>query len=335
MRDLTGRSYLKDADLSPEEYGFVLDLAVALRREKRAGVERPVLAGKNIALVFQKTSTRTRSAFEVATHDLGGHATYLGPGESQLGVKESVADTARVLGRMFDGIEFRGAAHADAETLAARAGVPVWNGLTDSWHPTQSLADLLTMRDHAERPLSELSVCFIGDASNNTCASLLTAGALMGMDVRVAAPRARRPAPVVWHEAAGLAARSGARLTLTDDARFAVGGVDFLYTDVWLSMGEDPSLWDERIDQLLPYQVNEKLIAETGNPRVKLLHCLPAFHNTDTEIGAAMYARRGLEALEVTDEVFESDASIVFDQAENRLHTIKALMAATLVGGGA
>jgi ornithine carbamoyltransferase len=335
MAGLYGRSYLKDDDLSPEEYGLVLDLAAELRREKRAGTARPLLAGKNIALVFEKTSTRTRSAFEVATHDLGGHATYLGPGESQLGVKESTADTARVLGRMFDGIEFRGSAHADVEVLAARSGVPVWNGLTDSWHPTQSLADLLTMRDHSPRPLADTSVCFLGDASNNTCASLLTAGALMGMDVRLAAPPSRRPAAAVWRHAAVLAARSGAQLSLTDDPRLAVRDVDFLYTDVWLSMGEDPSLWDERIDLLLPFQVNEKLVAETGNPNVKLLHCLPAFHDTATQIGRAIYQRRGLDALEITDGVFESDASIVFDQAENRLHTIKALMVATLSEDGA
>jgi ornithine carbamoyltransferase len=334
MVDLYGRSYLKDTDLNAEEYGFILDLAAALRQEKRAGAGRPLLAGKNVALLFAKTSTRTRSAFEVATSDLGGHPTYLGPGETQFGVKESTADTARVLGRMFDGIEFRGSAHADAETLAARAGVPVWNGLTDQWHPTQSLSDLLTMRDHSDRPLDEVSVCFLGDASNNTCASLLTAGALMGMDVRVAAPLGRRPTAAVWQAAGVLAAASGAHLTLTDDAHAAVDGADFLYTDVWLSMGEDPALWDERIDLLLPFQVNAKLMAETGRPDVKFMHCLPAFHDTGTEIGRAIHERRGLEALEVTDEVFESDASIVFDQAENRLHTIKALMAATLSRSG-
>jgi ornithine carbamoyltransferase len=332
--DLCGRSFLKDNDLNAEEYEFVLDLSAALRREKRTGTPAPLLGGKNIALVFEKTSTRTRSAFEVATHDLGGHATYLGPGESQLGVKESTADTARVLGRMFDGIEFRGSDQHDVEVLAARSGVPVWNGLTNSWHPTQALADLLTMRDHSDRPLEELAVCFLGDGSNNTCASLLTAGALMGMDVRIAAPPGRRPEPSVWHAAAALAAKSGATLTLTDDAPSAVDGADYLYTDVWLSMGEDQALWDGRIDLLLPYQVNEKLMAETGNSNVKFMHCLPAFHDATTEIGRAIAQRRGLTALEVTDAVFESSASIVFDQAENRLHTIKALMVATLVGAG-
>ena len=330
--DLRGRSYLKDTDLSAEEYGDVLDLADRLRQEKREGSERRRLAGKNVALLFEKTSTRTRSAFEVGAEAQGAHATYLGPGETQFGVKESTKDTARVLGRMFDGIEFRGFRQTDAELLADFSGVPVWNGLTDQWHPTQSLADLLTMRDHAARPLDEVSVCFLGDAANNTCASLLTAGALMGMDVRVAAPAARRPAPHVWRAAADLAAASGGSLALTDDPDEAVAGVDFLYTDVWLSLGEPEELWDERIDLLLPYQVSSTLVAATGNPDVRFLHCLPSFHDAETEIGHALLERRGLEALEVTDEVFESPASVVFDQAENRLHTIKAIMVATLVG---
>lgn len=330
--DLRGRSYLKDTDLSAEEYGFVLDLAARLRQEKREGAERRRLAGKNIALLFEKTSTRTRSAFEVAAHDQDAHATYMGPGETQFGVKESTKDTARVLGRMFDGIEFRGFRQSDAELLADFSGVPVWNGLTDQWHPTQSLADLLTMRDHAARPLSDVSLCFLGDGANNTCASLVTAGALMGMDVRIAAPAARRPAPHVWRDAADLAAASGASLTLTDDPKEAVAGVDFLYTDVWVSLGEPEELWDERIDLLLPYQVNAALVAATGNPDVKFLHCLPSFHDTETEIGHKLFEKRGLEALEVTDEVFESPASVVFDEAENRLHTIKAIMVATLTG---
>ena len=330
--NLRGRSYLKDADLSAEEHGAVLDLAAQLRRTKREGSEQQRLAGKHVALLFEKTSTRTRSAFEVAARDQGGHATYLGPGETQFGVKESTKDTARVLGRMFDGIEFRGFCQSDAELLADFSGVPVWNGLTDDWHPTQSLADLLTMRDHARRPLDEVSVCFLGDGANNTCASLLTAGALAGMDVRVAAPAARRPAPEVWRDARGLAARSGGSLTITDDPREAVDGADFLYTDVWLSLGEPEELWDERIDLLVPYQVNASLVAATGNPDVKLLHCLPAFHNTETDIGRRIFERRGLDAMEVTDEVFESPASVVFDQAENRLHTIKAIMVATLSG---
>ena len=330
--NLRGRSYLKDADLSAEEHSAVLDLAAQLRRAKREGSEQQRLAGKHIALLFEKTSTRTRSAFEVAARDQGGHATYLGPGETQFGVKESTKDTARVLGRMFDGIEFRGFRQSDAELLADFSGVPVWNGLTDDWHPTQSLADLLTMRDHARRPLDEVSVCFLGDGANNTCASLLTAGALAGMDVRVAAPAERRPAPEVWRDARSLAAGSGGSLTITDDPREAVDGADFLYTDVWLSLGEPEELWDERIDLLLPYQVNASLVAATGNPDVKLLHCLPAFHNTETDIGRRILEKRGLEAMEVTDEVFESPASVVFDQAENRLHTIKAIMVATLSG---
>jgi len=328
--DLLGRSYLRDSDLSAAEYGALLDLAAVLRQEKRGRKERRRLEGKNIALLFEKTSTRTRSAFEVAAQDQGAHAAYLGPGETQLGQKESTKDTARVLGRMFDGIEFRGFAQSDAEMLARFAGVPVWNGLTDRWHPTQSLADLLTMRDHATRPLEELSVCFVGDGSNNTCASLLTAGALMGMDVRVAAPDGREPATEVWTGALDLARASGATLTLTDDPKEGVRGVDFVYTDVWLSLGEAFDLWDERIDLLLPYQVNASLLSATGNPRVKFLHCLPAFHDTETEIGRQIFEKRGLQALEVTDDVFESQASAVFDQAENRLHTIKALLVATM-----
>jgi ornithine carbamoyltransferase len=330
--DLTGRSFLKDTDLSVEEYGFVLDLALLLRQEKSEGRERPRLAGKNIALLFEKTSTRTRSAFEVAANDQGARASYMGPGETQLGTKESTRDTARVLGRMFDGIEFRGFDHADVELLADYSGVPVWNGLTNQWHPTQSLADLLTMRDHSGRPLTEVSVCFLGDAANNTCASLLTAGALMGMDVRLAAPPQRRPAPHVWRNAADLASRSGASLTLTDDPADGVAGADFLYTDVWLSLGEPPDLWEERVELLRPYQVNAALVAATGNPNVKLLHCLPSFHNTETTIGRQIFEKFGLEAMEVTDDVFESPASVVFDEAENRLHTIKALMVATLAG---
>ena len=332
--DLRGRSYLKDSDLSAEEYEGVLDLATRLREEKRAGAERRRLAGKSVALLFEKTSTRTRSAFEVGAYDQGAHPLYLGPGETQFGAKESTRDTARVLGRIFDGIGFRGFRQSDAEELATGSGVPVWNGLTDQFHPTQSMADLLTMRDHARRPLSEVSVCFLGDAANNTCASLLTAGALMGMDVRLAAPAARRPAPEVWAAASALAGASGGSITVTDDPQAAVAGVDFLYTDVWLSLGEPDDLWDERIDLLLPYQVNTQLVAATGNPEVRFLHCLPSFHDTHTEIGRRVFAKRGLRAMEVTDDVFESPVSVVFDEAENRLHTIKALMVATLAGAG-
>ncbi len=330
--DLQGRSYLKDADFDAAELLAVVELAATLRREKRDGRERRRLDGKHVALIFQKTSTRTRMAFEVGAHDQGAHSSYLGPGESQLGAKESPSDTARVLGRMVDGIEFRGFAQADAETLAASAGVPVWNGLTDTWHPTQSLADVLTLQDHAGRPLDDVSLCFLGDGAANVCASLLTTGAMLGMDLRIASPAGRRPSPAVWAAAAELAAASGASLRVSDDPKEAVEGADFLYTDVWLSLGEPEELWDERIDALLPYQVNAALMAATGNPSTKLLHCLPAFHNASTAIGRQIHARRGLEAMEVTDEVFESPASVAFDQAENRLHTIKALMVATLVG---
>ena len=286
------------------------------------------MASRNIALIFEKTSTRTRSAFEVAAHDEGAHVTYLGPEDSQLGRKESVKDTARVLGRMFDGIEYRGSSQQAVETLGAYAGVPVWNGLTDDWHPTQMLADILTMRDHTRKPLAEVSYCFLGDGRNNTANSLLVTGALLGMDVRICAPGPLQPSAAVQGIATELAADSGARLTVTSDIPAAVASADYLYTDVWLSMG-GAGEWDQRIDLLLPYQVNQGLIAATGNPAVKFMHCLPALHNLQTEIGQQLYDRRGLEALEVTEEVFESPASIVFDQAENRLHTIKAVMVAT------
>lgn len=333
--DLRGRSYLQETDLSADEYVGLLDLAVELRHARRTprALQAPGeghLRGKHVALIFEKTSTRTRSAFEVAAHSHGAHSTYLGSGESQLGEKESVEDTARVLGRMFDGIAFRGFRQVDVEQLAAHAGVPVWNALTDEWHPTQSLADLLTMRDHAGRPLKEIAVCYVGDAANNTCASLLTAGALVGMDVRVAAPKERHPRPDTWERAVGIAEESGARMTLTDDPKAAVAGADFVYTDVWLSLGEPPERWDERIDLLLPYQVGATLMRAAQNPDVGFLHCLPAFHDAATSIGRTIQERRGLDALEVSDEVFESPASLVFDQAENRLHTIAALMVATI-----
>ena len=329
--NLHGRSLLKVTDLSREEFLYLVELASRCREEKRMGFQRHRLAGRSIALIFEKTSTRTRAAFEVAAHDEGGHVTYLGPGESQLGGKESVKDTARVLGRMFDGIEYRGFAQADVETLAEFAGVPVWNGLTDAWHPTQMLADILTMREHAGKPLSDVSYCYLGDGRNNTANSLLVTGALLGLDTRICAPAALQPSAQVQDIARRLAAGSGARLTVTGDVTGAVRGADFLYTDVWLSMGEPPGEWDERIYQLLPYQVNARVLAATGNPAVKFMHCLPALHNRDTEIGQQVYAKRGIEALEVTEEVFESPASIVFDQAENRLHTIKATMLATIV----
>ena len=327
--NLHGRSLLKEIDLTADEFGYLVDLAARLRLEKRMGDRTSRLAGRNIALIFEKTSTRTRAAFEVAAHDEGAHVTYLGPGESQLGLKESVKDTARVLGRMFDGIEFRGSAQEAVETLGAYAGVPVWNGLTDDWHPTQMLADILTMCDHTDRPLDEITYCYLGDGRNNTANSLLVTGAMLGMDVRICAPAPLQPSVRVQDIAAGLAVGSGARLAVTEDIPAAIAGADYLYTDVWLSMGEPAEEWDKRINLLLPYQVNATLMAATGNPAVKFMHCLPALHNRDTEIGQRLYDKRGLEALEVTEEVFESPASIVFDQAENRLHTIKAVMVAT------
>jgi ornithine carbamoyltransferase len=332
--DLHGRSLRSVTDLDAGEFFFLVDLAGQLRADKRRGVTGQRLAGRNIALIFEKTSTRTRSAFEVAAYDEGGRVTYLGPGESQLGHKESVKDTARVLGRMFDGIEYRGFAQESVEVLAQFAGVPVWNGLTDTWHPTQMLADILTMGDHSGKPVAEVSFCYLGDGRNNTANSLLATGALLGMDARVCAPAALQPSAEVRGIAAGLAAGSGARLLVTEDVSVATAGVDFLYTDVWLSLGEPEDQWGTRIDQLLPYQVNTAVLKGTGNPAVKFLHCLPALHNRETEIGQRIYAKRGLDALEVTDEVFESPASVVFDQAENRMHTIKALMIAT-VGGRA
>src|SRR6266702_2702346 len=328
--DLHGRNLLKEIDLSQAEFRYLVDLAGRFRTDKRGGRRSARLTGRNIALIFEQASTRTRSAFEVAAHDEGGHVTYLGPEDSHLGHKESVKDAARVLGRMFDGIEFRGFAQESADILGAYAGVPVWNGLTDQWHPTQMLADILTMREHAGKPLDQVSYCYLGDARNNTANSLLVTGALLGLDVRVCAPESLWPGSDVQSIAAGLAAASGAKLTLTSDVSQAVAGADFLYTDVWLSMGEPESQWDARIDLLLPYQVNAQAMAATGNPAVKFMHCLPALHDRETGIGRLIYDRRGLAALEVTDQVFESAASVVFDQAENRMHTIKALMVATV-----
>ena len=330
--DLRGRSFLKEVDFSREEFTHLINRAIELREEKRSGTELQRLTGLNIALIFEKTSTRTRSAFEAGAHDQGAHVTYLGPEDSQLGHKESMKDTARVLGRMFHGIEYRGFAQDRVETLARYAGVPVWNGLTDQWHPTQMLADMLTMLDHAARPIDELSYCYLGDARNNTANSLLVTGALLGADVRLAAPTRLWPSTEVQDTAERLAAGSDARVMVTDDLHKAVSDVDFLYTDVWLSMGEPAEEWGNRIDELLPYQVNAEVLAATGNPEVKFMHCLPALHNRETEIGEQIFERYGLTALEVTEDVFESPASIVFDQAENRLHTIKAVMVSTLVG---
>ncbi len=327
--DLRGRNLLKEVDLTAGEFLYLVDLAEKLRIEKHLGQRSARLTGRNIALIFEKTSTRTRCAFETAAHDEGAHVTYLGPGESQLGIKETVKDTARVLGRMFDGIEYRGFGQEIVETLGAYAGVPVWNGLTDEWHPTQMLADILTMRDHTSKPLTRVSFCYLGDGRNNTANSLLVTGAMLGMGVRICAPAERQPSREIQNIAGRLAATSGARVTVTSDIPAGVDGADYLYTDVWLSMGEPEDEWDDRIDLLLPYQVNADLLALTHNPAVKFLHCLPALHNPETKIGQRLYDRRGLRALEVTEDVFESPASIVFDQAENRLHTIKAVMVAT------
>lgn len=330
--DLCRRSYTKDLDFTADETRHVLDLAAELKAARRAGREQPRLAGKNIVLIFEKTSTRTRCAFEVAAFDQGAHVTYLGPDSSQLGHKESVADTARVLGRMYDAIEFRGFAQAAVETLAAHAGVPVYNGLTDQFHPTQMLADVLTMREHSSKPLGEIAFCYLGDARNNMGNSLMAGGCLLGMDVRLCAPRSLWPAADLVRACRDLAAASGARLTLTDDVDAGVAGADFVHTDVWVSMGEPKAVWEERVALLRPYQVNAGVMARTGNPGAKFMHCLPAFHNRATTVGEEIYRQTGLDGLEVTDAVFESPRSIVFDQAENRMHTIKALMVATLAG---
>jgi ornithine carbamoyltransferase len=330
IASLHGRSLLKEVDLTKEEFVSLIDLAAALRLEKRSGTERQRMVGRNIALIFEKASTRTRSAFEVGAYDQGAHVTYLGPEGSHIGSSETIKDTARVLGRMYDGIEFRGFSQQSVETLAAFSGVPVWNGLTDQWHPTQMLADILTMRDHVDKPLDQVGYCYLGDARNNTANSLLVTGALLGIDVRIAAPKDLWPSPEVQAIASNLAARSGARVHIEDDVAGAVEGADFVYTDVWVSMGEPVSEWKDRIHQLLPYQVNAATLKATGNPDVKFMHCLPALHNTDTELGQELSAEYNLNALEVTDEVFESPASIVFDQAENRLHTIKAAMVAAI-----
>jgi ornithine carbamoyltransferase len=329
---LEGRSLCAITDLTKEEFLHLVDLADGLRTAKRRGTEVHRLEGRNIALLFEKASTRTRAAFEVGAHDQGAHVTYLGPGDTHFGDTETVADTARVLGRMFDGIEFRGFAQATVEGLATHAGVPVWNGLTDRWHPTQMLADVRTMLDHSERPVEELRCCYVGDGRNNTANSLLVTGALLGMDIRVAAPDGLQPSDEVTRTAMVLAEASGARVTVSSDPAAAVAGVDFVYTDVWLSMGEPESAWGERIRLLRPFQVDKVLLDATGNPDVRFLHCLPACHTSDTTTGRRILERYGLPAMEVTDEVFESSASVVFDQAENRMHTIKALMVATMAG---
>jgi ornithine carbamoyltransferase len=324
------RHFLKLLDFTPQEIQYLLDLAAELKRAKKAGTEVQYLKGKNIALIFEKTSTRTRCSFEVAAHDQGAHVTYLGPTGSQIGIKESMKDTARVLGRMFDGIEYRGFGQEIVEELARYAGVPVWNGLTNEFHPTQILADFLTMQEHIDKPLSQVRYAYLGDARYNMGNSLLVGGAKMGMDVRIVAPGALQPAAELVAECQAIAQETGARITITDDILSGVKGCDFIITDVWVSMGEPAEVWAERIRLLKPYQVNAELMAATGNPACKFMHCLPAYHNLETKVGKEVYEKFGLNGVEVTEDVFEGPQSIVFDEAENRLHTIKAVMVATL-----
>jgi ornithine carbamoyltransferase len=331
--NLHGRSFLKEIDFTPAELRYLLRLSEALKMAKYAGTEVPRLAGREIALIFEKTSTRTRSAFEVGAYDQGAHVTYLDPSGSQLGHKESIADTAAVLGRMYDGIEYRGNAQADVEDLAAHAGVPVYNGLTDEWHPTQMLADFLTMHESCHKPYDQIAYAFVGDCRFNMGRSLLVMGALMGSDVRLAGPAELHPPKDVVQIAEDIAGRTGARITVTEDPAAAVAGVDFIHTDVWVSMGEPKDVWAGRVKVLKPYQVNTALMAASGNPKVKFMHCLPAFHDPNTTVGREIMEHTGMTGgLEVTGEVFNSGASIVFDQAENRLHTIKAILVATLGG---
>ena len=328
--NLRNRNFLKLLDFKPGEINFLLDMAADLKKAKYSGTEQPRLRGKNIALIFEKASTRTRCAFEVAAFDQGAHVTYLGPSGSQIGQKESMKDTARVLGRMYDGIEYRGYGQDIVEELARYAGVPVWNGLTNEFHPTQILADFMTMLEHSDKPLDKISFCYLGDARNNMGNSLMVGAAKMGMDFRAAAPKQCQPADDLIKKCRQIAKVTGASITVTDNVNEAVKGVDFLYTDVWVSMGEPDSVWEERIQLLRPYQVNMDIVKKTGNPDVKFLHCLPAFHNRDTKVGEEIFQKYGLDGMEVTEDVFESHHSIVFDEAENRLHTIKAVMVATL-----
>jgi ornithine carbamoyltransferase len=328
--NLRNRHFLKLLDLTPQEIGFLLDLSMDLKKAKYAGIEQQRLKGKNIALIFEKSSTRTRCAFEVAAHDQGAHVTYLGPSGSQMGAKESMQDTARVLGRMYDGIEYRGFGQDIVEELARYAGIPVWNGLTNEFHPTQVLADFQTMMEHSDKTLRQITFAYLGDARNNMGNSLLVGAAKMGMDFRAVAPSKVQPSKDLVAKARKIAKETGAKITITEDLKKGVSGCDFLCTDVWVSMGEPEEVWKERIELLQPYQINADAIEKTGNPEVKFLHCLPAFHNRETTIGEEIYQKFGLEAMEVTEQVFESPASVVFDEAENRIHTIKAVMVATL-----
>lgn len=328
--NLRNRNFLKLLDFTPQEIRFLLDLSKDLKKAKYSGTEQQRLKGKNIALIFEKASTRTRCAFEVAAYDQGALVTYLGPSGSQIGHKESMKDTARVLGRMYDGIEYRGFGQDIVEELGKYAGVPVWNGLTNEFHPTQILADFLTMEEHSDKPLHQISFCYLGDARNNMGNSLLVGAAKMGMDFRACAPKEFFPDEKLVDQCMEIAKETGAKITITENVDEGVKGVDFLYTDVWVSMGEPDSEYARRIEMMMPYQVNKALLEKTGNPKVKFLHCLPSFHNRETKVGEEIYQKFGVEAMEVTDDVFESPASIVFDEAENRMHTIKAVMVATL-----
>ena len=327
---MKNRHFLKLLDFTPEEIHFFLNLSLDLKKTKYAGTEQPKLTGKNIALIFEKDSTRTRCAFETAAFDQGANVTYLGPTGSQIGKKETMKDTARVLGRMYDGIEYRGFGQAIVEELARYAGVPVWNGLTNEYHPTQVLADLMTMMEHSDKPLNQVAFAYLGDARNNMGNSLLIGAAKMGMDFRSVAPISVQPDENLVDQAKAIGEKTGAKITLTESIEKGVKDCDFLCTDVWVSMGEPEDVWKKRIDLLKPYQVNNNTMELTGNPGVKFMHCLPAFHNRNTSIGQDIHQKFGLEAMEVAEEVFESDASIVFDEAENRVHTIKAVMVATL-----
>lgn len=328
--NLKNRHFLKELDFTPQEIKFFLDLAFELKKAKYAGTEQPRLKGKNIVLLFEKDSTRTRCAFEVAALDQGAHVTYLGPSGSQMGKKESMKDTARVLGRMYDGIEYRGYGQHVVEALAEYSGVPVWNGLTNEFHPTQMLADFMTMLEHSDKPLNKMTFAFLGDAKNNVGNSLMVGAAKMGMDFRAVAPKSCQPDAALVATCLEIAKETGAKITVTDNVEEGVKGCDFLYTDVWVSMGEPTEVWAERIKLLAPYQVNLDVVKKTGNPNVKFLHCLPAFHNRETTVGEEIFQKFGMDGLEVTEDVFESKMSIVFDEAENRLHTIKAVMVATL-----
>jgi len=329
-QNLRNRHFLNLLDFSRDEVLGLIELAAALKAARKGGFETQRLRGKEICLIFEKTSTRTRCAFEVAAYDQGAHVTYLDPGSSQMGHKESARDTARVLGRFYDGIEYRGFDQTVVDTLAKYSGVPVWNGLTDEYHPTQILADVLTMKEHSFKPIPQISFAFLGDAANNMGNSLMTGGALLGMDVRLVGPKDRWPEAALVEEAKRLALLSGGTVTLTDDPQAGVKGVDYIYTDVWVSMGEAHEVWEQRIRELTPYQVNTALMQATGNPATRFMHCLPAFHGRDTKVGEEMFQKFGIAEMEVTDEVFESPASIVFDQAENRMHTIKAVLVATI-----